>query len=165
MKKRHYISLAILLAGFLASAAVLRHPRQLPLEECSPEYLRYKDAPGIRASFVKNFPINDTLAVNVLLLEATSDSAFCALLRDFGEAEDLINLYITNRELFVGEDVNAIEVFCIDKNDTKKHLPRATPGSRLVIGSYKKKSLCVFNVEEKSIKDLISLTHIQNLKL
>ena len=45
MKKRHYISLAILLVGGLVSAAVLGRPRQLPLEECSPEYLRYKDAP------------------------------------------------------------------------------------------------------------------------
>ena len=83
MKKRHYISLAILLAGFLASAAVLRHPRQLSLEECSPEYLRYKDAPGIRASFVKNFPINDTLAVNVLLLQATDSVGWETLTTDF----------------------------------------------------------------------------------
>ena len=83
MKKRHYISLAILLVGGLISAAVLGRPRQLPLEECSPEYLRYKDAPGIKASFVKDFPVNDTLALNVILLQATDSLGWETLKTDF----------------------------------------------------------------------------------
>ena len=164
MKKRHYISLAILLVGGLVSAAVLGRPRQLPLEECSPEYLRYKDAPGIKASFVKDFPVNDTLAVDVLLLEATSDSAWCALLLDFGASEDLINMYKTDKESLVGENISSFFKFNIDKNNIKKRLPKSNPDSRRVIGSHAKRSLCIFMTDKKAEQENISLNELKKLK-
>ncbi len=164
MKKRHYISLAILLVGGLVSAAVLGRPRQLPLEECSPEYLRYKDNPGIKASFVKDFPINDTLAVDVLLLEATSDSAWCALLLDFGASEDLINMYKTDKESLVGENISSFFKFNIDKNNIKKRLPKSNPDSRRVIGSHAKRSLCIFMTDKKAEQENISLNELKKLK-
>ena len=159
--------LITLLLSFLAVAAVMAWrwgPTLFPSSEVSDLYRRYEHNPHIRATDIRNFQVNDTLRVDVTLLQADNDSAWCALMLDFGESEDLINLYNTNRELFVGEDVNAIEIFYIDKDDTKKHLPRLVPGSRLVIGSYEKKTLCIFHAEEEKYKDIISLTQIQNLK-
>ena len=155
MKKRHYISLAILLVGGLVSAAVLGRPRQLPLEECSPEYLRYKDAPGIKASFVKDFPVNDTLAVDALLLQATSDSAWCALLSDFGVPKELIDDYLSEKDHIVKEGLHECMVFYIDRNNPKQRMQYSEPDSRVVIGSHAKRSLCVFMTADTQFKELI----------
>ena len=46
-------------------------------------YRRYEHADGIAASYIHNFSVNDTLRVDVTLLEATTDSAWQALCADF----------------------------------------------------------------------------------
>ena len=56
-------------------------PRILLPSQCSPLYQRYCHTPGIEASFVKGFRINDTLAIDATLLHAT-DSASWERLRE-----------------------------------------------------------------------------------
>ncbi len=167
MKKKSLLTIAIvavcLLAVLTGALRLRRHYLPLDGPTCA-LYEKYKDSPGIKASYLRDYPIDDTLALDALLLEASSDSAWCALLSDFGAPKDLINLYNTQRHLFVDEGVNSIEIFYIDTNDTRKRLPRAEPGSRLVIGSYKEKSMCVFMTEEKSDKEIICLTKIKDLR-
>lgn len=75
--------MVIVLAGLVICASFALFPRQLPLEKCSREYLRYKDVEGIKASFVKDFPVNDTLAVDVTLLQATDSLGWEILKKDF----------------------------------------------------------------------------------
>ena len=87
MKKHHYITLAIVLVGLAVSASFFLFPRQLSPEECSAEFLRYKDVEGIDASFVKDFPVNDTLAVDVTTLQATDSAGWETLKKDFHIAE------------------------------------------------------------------------------
>lgn len=164
MSKHKIIGLLACLLAVGLLLTVKYHPRTVPIEECSQLYRDFADNPHVAVAFIKDFHVNDTLAVDVTTLQADSDSAWCALLRDFGEPEDLINLYNTNRNLFVGEDVNAIEIFYIDKDDTKKHLSVSNLNSLLVIGSHKKKSLCIFHAEEEKYKNIIGLTQIQDLK-
>ena len=83
MKKHHYITLAIVLVGLAVSASFFLFPRQLSPEECSAEFLRYKDVDGIDASFVKDFPVDDTLAVDVTTLQATDSVGWETLKKDF----------------------------------------------------------------------------------
>lgn len=83
MKKHHYIVLAIVLVGLAVSASFFLFPRQLPLEECSAEFLCYKDVDGIDASFLKDFPVNDTLRLDVTTLQATDSAGWERLKRDF----------------------------------------------------------------------------------
>ena len=83
MKKHHYIVLAIVLVGLAVSASFFLFPRQLPLEECSAEFLCYKDVDGIDASFIKDFPVNDTLRLDVTTLQATDSAGWERLKRDF----------------------------------------------------------------------------------
>ena len=58
-------------------------PRTVPFEQCSELYQRYAHTPGIEASFVKDYRINDTLTIDATVLEATTDSAWAMLQNDF----------------------------------------------------------------------------------
>ena len=75
--------LAFLLLTFLGVAAVAAGRYLLPERHVSDIYRRYHNADGIAASYIHNFPVNDTLRLDVTLLEATTDSAWQALCADF----------------------------------------------------------------------------------
>ena len=60
---------------------VCRHV--LPRHRVSPLFERYEHADGIAASYIHNYPVNDTLTLDVTLLEATTDSAWQSLCTDF----------------------------------------------------------------------------------
>ena len=79
-----------LTATLLASATValsILWPRLFPSLYVSDLYRRYENNEYIRATEIHNFRVNDTLAVETLLLEASTDSAWCALLLDFGRPQ------------------------------------------------------------------------------
>ncbi len=154
--------LLCLLAATLPAAIVYRC-HTVSLSQCDELYRKYVDNPGIRASFIKDFPVNDTLAVDVLLLEATSDSAWCALLSDFGMPKDLIDDYLANKEAFVSEKRNSLIKVTVNKNNIKQRLPIPDPDSRLTIGSYAKRSLCIFMTEDLNIKETICSTKVKHL--
>ena len=75
--------LAFLLLTILGVAAVAAWRYLLPERHVSDLYRRYHNADGIAASYIHNFPVNDTLTLDVTLLEATTDSAWQALCADF----------------------------------------------------------------------------------
>lgn len=70
MKPRHYIALALTLVGVALVVAMLLLPRPLPPDECSDVYRQYKDTPGIKASFIKDYPLDDTTTIDVTMLQA-----------------------------------------------------------------------------------------------
>ena len=73
----------LLLLTLLGVAAVAAWRYLLPECHVSDLYRRYHNADGIAASYIHNFPVNDTLTLDVTLLEATTDSAWQALCTDF----------------------------------------------------------------------------------
>ncbi len=80
--KRWIITFLLTLAVAAAIGVVVwRHV--LPMRSVSDLYRHYEHADGIAASYIHNFPVNDTLRVDVTLLEATTDSAWQALCADF----------------------------------------------------------------------------------
>ena len=93
MKKRHYILLAIVAVGLLVCAAVALRPRQLPLEECSQLYRDYAHNPHVTVAFIKDFPVNDTLRVDVTTLQATDSTGWHSLMLYFGYTEEMIDNY------------------------------------------------------------------------
>ncbi len=113
---------------------------------------------------IHNFRVNDTLAVETLLLEASTDSAWCALLLDFGMPEEMIEMYKSNKEFFMSDGANSIIMLYRDKNNQKKILPSEDPNSRLVLASFSKQSMCVFLAEDNNKKEIIELSEIIKLK-
>ena len=163
MNKRTCITLAIIAVGLAVCAGFFLFPRQLTPEECGALYQRYKDAEGIDASFIKDFPVNDTLATDALLLEAATDSAWCELLEDFGMSKELIKRYKTDKESLVGNELTSITTFSIDKNNIKKRIPKTELDSRLTIASHAKRSLCIFMTEDINIKETLFSIEIKKI--
>ncbi len=164
MNKRTCITLAIIAVGLAVCAGFFLFPRQLTPEECGALYQRYKDAEGIDASFIKDFPVNDTLTTDALLLEAATDSAWCTIMVDFGVPEEFIELYISNKDNFINDERNSICEFYRDKNNMKKFLPLDNPDSRIVIGFHAKKTMCIFMTDNPDLKDIISFNEIKKMK-
>ncbi len=74
------LSVLVIASGGIA---VKLWPRTVPVEECSPVYREYAGKPGIEASYVKDYRINDTTFVDVTMIHATTDSAWVKLCKDF----------------------------------------------------------------------------------
>ena len=70
----------LLLGG---GAAVILWPRTVPFDECSEIYKKYAGVENVKASFIKDYKVNDTVFVDVTILEATTDSMWHILMRDF----------------------------------------------------------------------------------
>jgi len=81
MKKRRFWLIVTAIVAAEVLAAVVWRCCLFPEREVSDLYLRYAEDPGIEASYVKGFRINDTLAIDATLLHAT-DSASWERLRD-----------------------------------------------------------------------------------
>ena len=159
--------LIILLLSLLAVIAVVLWrgwPHLFPSSDVSDLYRRYEHNEYIRATEIHNFRVNDTLAVDALLLDASTDSAWCALLLDFGMPEEMIEMYKSNKEFFMSDGANSIIMLYRDKNNQKKFLPSEDPDSRLVLASFSKQSMCVFLAEDNNKKEIIELSEIIKLK-
>ena len=83
MKRRLLIFGLLALLAVAAVTAWHYRARLLPHRETSEIFLRYHDAPGIQADFVKNFHINDTITVDVTVLHATDSTGWACLVSDF----------------------------------------------------------------------------------
>jgi hypothetical protein len=164
IKRFWLLGLVTMLLVIVGVALSILWPRLFPSSEVSDLYRRYEHNDHIRATEIHDFRINDTLAVETVLLQAATDSAWCALLLDFGTPEELIEMYKTDKDFFVREDANAITLFYIDKVDIKKFLPSTNPDSRLVIASHWNRTLCIFMTEKNNIKETIELFEIKKLK-
>ena len=163
MNKRRVISVAVCLVVAALVLVVKYHPRTVPIEECSQIYRDYADNPHIAVAFIKDFPVNDTLRVDVTTLQATTDSAWCALMADFGASEEFIDFYKSNKEFFVGEGNNAISLYYVNRNNLRQRVPNNDPDSWPVILSHRKRTLCIFMTENSHIKEIIELSEIKKL--
>ena len=161
--KRLFITLLLSLLAVTAVVLWRGWPHLFPSSDVSDLYRRYEHNDFIRVSEIHDLPINDTLAVETLLLEASTDSAWYALLSDFGAPQELIELYQSNRNLFMGGSVNSITLLYIDKNHLGKFLPKTDPDSRMVIVSFEKRSMSVFMTENNNIQAIVQLSEIIKL--
>lgn len=73
MTKRALIYIGVLL--LLLAVVTTWRMRPEPAEG-SELYQRYKDMPGVRVGFVKDFPLNDTLTCDVTTFEALTDEGW-----------------------------------------------------------------------------------------
>ena len=139
MKRR--LLLAILLSLLVIAGVALWRwwPRIFPSDEVSDLYLRYEHNDHISASFFQNFRVNDTLAVDVTLLQATTDSSWHALLSDF----DIPDLY---------EKKGTDKVFfrLIKKRHTEERPDTANGDNDVLAASPKNRTIGIFHITEKS---------------
>ncbi|MBQ9587526.1 MAG: hypothetical protein IJR26_06690 [Bacteroidales bacterium] len=83
-KKRFWLIIAILaLVEALVCYIAIQWKYIFPSNEVSEIYARYEKVEGIDVSFVKDYKVNDTVFVDVTLLEATDSVGWATLKKDF----------------------------------------------------------------------------------
>ena len=83
MKKSWPITILICLLLLGGGAVVIFWPRTVPFEQCSEIYQKYANVEKVQASFIKDFKVNDTVFVDVTLLEAIDSTGWDILKTDF----------------------------------------------------------------------------------
>ena len=73
----------ILMIALGVITLVFRWHSIFPTDEVSELYTRYEHVDGVEVSFIKDFKVNDTVFVDVTMLEAKTDSAWIILQTDF----------------------------------------------------------------------------------
>lgn len=92
---------ALLVAAVVA--AVLLCPWVFPSARVSDLYNRYKDNPHLAVTYLQNFPLNDTLVVDVTTFQALDDEGWDTLCVDFEvpELPELILSVMEEKEDFI----------------------------------------------------------------
>ena len=112
-----------------------------PTRAVSEVYARYVGTEGLNAVFFRDFKINDTVFVDVTLLEAETDSAWRTLQADFKipEPDSALLESLVDREHFVASFIAA------------KHIPdnQCSLGSGVLLFSYHQRTVCVFHTENE----------------
>jgi hypothetical protein len=100
MKRNAIIFMGILLLLLAAVTAWRMRPEPV---EGSELYQRYKDVPGVRVGFIKDFPINDTITCDVTTFEALTDEGWEWMLDSLGLQRTSVLDSIGHSEAWPGE--------------------------------------------------------------
>ena len=146
MRKRNILLLTILVVIAVVGGmlAVRYLPGIVPESQCSEVYRRYAHVPGVEAAFVKGFPINDTLGVDVTLLHAT----WAYLMNKFDLPKAMLELAETRKDHLLSERQvlrNHPEKKAITQGELRD--PNLTEDDvELCVIDYYEKEICVFHV-------------------
>ena len=103
-------------------------------------YRRYEHADGIAASYIHNFPVNDTLRVDVTLLEATTDSAWQALCADFALSDIVETIIQTAPHVVFSRQVN--------RRDYTQVIIGDSPDAEILSVSCDTKTFAIFHIHD-----------------
>ena len=147
MKRNRLILATIPLVVLGILALVKLFPRTVPLEECSPLYRQYAGHEDIEATFVKDYPVDDTTLVDVTLLHATTDSAWESLCIAFTPYEFTdSNKYINN----LIHDTTSVTFRAVSKDDYRVKVTPATANNYDCFTlTAKQKSICIFHTKNE----------------
>ena len=141
-KKRFWLIIAILaLVEALVCYIAIQWKYIFPSNEVSEIYARYEKVEGIDVSFVKDYKVNDTVFVDVTLLEATDSVIWTTLKKDFEVPNPPpdVQQFIDN-----GEDLIYVKV--IPKSTTTDTILDSYSNNLLAI-SYLNHTLTIFHIK------------------
>ena len=148
MKKSWIITILLCLFIIVSGIVAVRWPRTVPLSQCSELYRHYADNHDIHASFIKDFRINDTLALDVTVLKATTDSAWFLLRDDFNLLPPSGNNSDTSAKS------RTLQIQLVSKTDTKTKDPDPEKND-ILVASAQEQTLLVFNTRNQSEREAI----------
>ena len=151
MKRSWLITILFCLLLLGGGGAVLLLPQVVPFSQCSDVYKRYAKMDGVVATFIKDYKVNDTIFVDVTLLEATDSVGWTTLKKDFDIPDPSPDF---QQIIDSGEDL--IYVKLIPKSIITDTILNSYPNNLLAI-SHVKRSLTVFHikndVEKQAVKN------------
>ena len=152
-KKRFWLIVAILA---LVEAAILCLALQwkyiFPSREVSDLYTRYENVDGVAASFIKDYKVNDTVFVDVTLLETKDTALWDSLCKDFGIA--LFSMYTKEYKALMSIehsfDQRLVFDTIVSDNDSVCIMS-------LIIYSHLNMSMCIFqNIDDNEYDAIIN---------
>ena len=149
-KKRFWLIIAILaLVEALVCYVVLQREYLFPSDEVSEIYDRYEKVEGIDVSFVKDYKVNDTLFVDVTLLEAKDSVGWTTLQADF-HVPVIPEEY---RKLLANS--SSVDFWLASKKDPTIKTDTIISHNDLIVMSRQRQTICVCHIENKHQADAI----------
>lgn len=148
VKKGWPIRVLIFVAIVGGTLAIKYLPSIVPYWQCSEVYKRYAHTKDIRATYIKNFPLNDTLTVGVTLLEATTDSGWARLMEDFA-------IIPIPSDILAYCDSNTVNMWMAAKRDYSLRADPDLLNNDLIAMNYLKHIISVFHLESENQQDAI----------
>ena len=138
--KKWIIAFVVLTAVGVGCVAWWHYVR--PQQQVSDLYRHYEHADGIAASYIHNYPVNDTLSLDVTLLEATSDCGWQTLCSDFAISKVVEEMLQIKHEA----------VFCrqVNRHDYTQVVLGDSPDAELLTISCATKTLAIFHTCNKN---------------
>lgn len=128
---------------------IYRWHRIFPTHEVSEIYSRYAKEEEIDAAFVKDYRVNDSITVDVTVLEATTDSAWAVLRDDF-------KLPVLPKEYERLAEAMSIDVWRAPRSNPYALITKRSPDDYIVAVSRPKRIVYVFDtkndIESNAIK-------------
>ena len=153
MKKTDLLVWLLLCGLAVAAAFALKQcHRTLPESQCSEVYRRYAHVPGVEAAFVKGFPVNDTVAVDVTLLRATDSAGWDFMIDAFDLPTEVLETVKESSEF-------NIWVWRSPKNEPEKRIILSSQNKdsilEIVVISFAEHQIGIFHSGSKEEEDAI----------
>lgn len=139
MKRSWLITILFCLLLLGGGGAVLLLPQVVPFDQCSDLYKQYVAVEGINATYIKDYKVNDTVFVDVTLLEAT-DSMWHILMKDFN-----IPTPDSDLQQFIDAGENLVVTKLVDKTHYSRPAAPCSSNCEIMAISYTTHSISVFH--------------------
>lgn len=139
--RKHWLIALCVSSVFAAVCLLWPVHGSLPDEACSPEYLMFKDSPLLAAAYTRDFPLNDSLRLDVTTLVALDPAGWDTLTSRFGIADI--------RETF-GEEIDGGKDIILSMRYSPDSA--AAPGSNrggFLAASPLRQTVCIFHTRTR----------------
>lgn len=153
-KKRFWTVIAIVAVIEVLAIALVQQWRYIfPSHEVSDLYTHYEKVEGIDASFIKDFRVNDSVFIDVTMLEATTNSGWDKLKKDF-------NIPPIHQEDQDCSRHNLTIFYLAPKNDHRASMDSVIINNDMITISRNTQTICVFHITNENQLYNICYLHI-----
>lgn len=118
-----------------------------PSYSVSELYTKYAGTEGLDVAFVKDYRVNDTVFVDVTMLEARDTAIWNRLLKDF-------NIYIPD-EMLPFMDSNSVDLKYAPRNNYTAPMDSIILNNDIIVYAYLKRTILVFEIENEKQNNAI----------
>lgn len=141
-QKRYLLATIVFLTISMVTVGVRMHTRTVLFQQCSEMYKKYAQRQDISVSFVKNYRVNDSILIDVTMIEANTDSAWYLLQEDF-RIPEIPDEY---KELVARS--NIINMSPMAKDDPQK-IDEDPNKNDVMVSNHNKRTICIFHTNNE----------------
>ena len=127
-----------------------------PSHEVSEVYTKYADTEGLNVTFLKNYRINDSVFVDVTLIEAVDSTAWNLIKEDFR--------IITPEEYNIHYDSTTVSMKFAPHGNYSSPMDTVLLNNDIILTHFTLKTLLVINIENEEQIKAVNKYHINNLQ-